>query len=80
MRYVCVLFRFASVHSNDQDCSDWNVGLGRLLLNARDRNHEEFAKQLKFVRKGLMESFSASIMESGSLQQGYDSLVRLVKI
>ncbi|EDV26576.1 uncharacterized protein TRIADDRAFT_54713 [Trichoplax adhaerens] len=68
---------FIASVSSDQDSNDWNVGLGRLLLNARDRNHEEFGKQLKIVRKGLMESFSASIMESGSLQQGYDSLVRL---
>ncbi|XP_015779599.1 PREDICTED: serine/threonine-protein kinase ATR-like, partial [Acropora digitifera] len=55
----------------------WDIGLGRILLAAKDKNESEFRRQLRIVRSQQMSFLSAASMESGSYQRGYEHIVRL---
>ncbi|XP_033634079.1 serine/threonine-protein kinase ATR-like [Asterias rubens] len=56
---------------------DWNIGLGKILLAAKQKNEEQFERQLRNVRSALMGPLSAASMESGSYQRGYEYITRL---
>ncbi|ESO92356.1 hypothetical protein LOTGIDRAFT_190706 [Lottia gigantea] len=56
---------------------NWPVGVGRILLAAKDRNEEEFIKQLEIVRREQMGPLSAASMETGSYHRGYENIVGL---
>ncbi|XP_022100883.1 serine/threonine-protein kinase ATR-like [Acanthaster planci] len=60
-----------------RNTSDWNVGLGKILLAAKQKNEDEFKRQLKVVRSALMGPLSAASMETGSYQRGYEYITRL---
>ncbi|XP_068737355.1 serine/threonine-protein kinase ATR-like isoform X2 [Montipora capricornis] len=55
----------------------WDIGLGRILLAAKEKNEKEFGRQLRIVRSQQMGFLSAASMESGSYQRGYEHIVRL---
>ncbi|XP_070572431.1 serine/threonine-protein kinase ATR-like isoform X2 [Ptychodera flava] len=57
--------------------SNWNIGLGKILLAAKKKDEEEFKRQLKIVRSEQMGPLSAASMENGSYQRGYEYIVRL---
>ncbi|XP_022800792.1 serine/threonine-protein kinase ATR-like [Stylophora pistillata] len=61
----------------ERGVGDWDVGLGRILLAAKEKNENEFRRQLKVVRSQQMGFLSAASMESGSYQRGYEHIVRL---
>jgi len=61
----------------ERGVGDWDVGLGRILLAAKEKNESEFRHQLRIVRSQQMGFLSAASMESGSYQRGYEHIVRL---
>ncbi|XP_077988664.1 serine/threonine-protein kinase ATR-like [Glandiceps talaboti] len=56
---------------------NWNVGLGKILLAAKNRDEDDFNKHLKIMRSEQMGPLSAASMENGSYQRGYEYIVRL---
>ncbi|XP_038072304.1 serine/threonine-protein kinase ATR-like [Patiria miniata] len=60
-----------------RNTTDWNVGLGKILLASKQKNEDEFERQLKIVRSALMGPLSAASMETGSYQRGYEYIARL---
>ncbi|XP_048255679.1 serine/threonine-protein kinase ATR-like isoform X1 [Haliotis rufescens] len=56
---------------------NWAVGVGRVLLAAKDKKEEEFCKQLEIIRREQMGPLSAASMEMGSYHRGYENICRL---
>ncbi|XP_074649776.1 serine/threonine-protein kinase ATR-like [Tubulanus polymorphus] len=57
--------------------SNWGVGLGKILLAAKNKKENDFFKELEAVRLEQMGPLSAASMEAGSYQRGYEHIVRL---
>jgi serine/threonine-protein kinase ATR len=63
--------------NHETSSGGWSVGLGRVLLAAKQKNGELFAKQLNIVRSEQMSPLSVASMEVGSYHRGYEYIVRL---
>ncbi|KAK3744393.1 hypothetical protein QZH41_012155, partial [Actinostola sp. cb2023] len=57
--------------------SDWNIGVGRVLLAAKEKDEDSFNRQLRIVRSQQMGPLSAASMQSGAYQRGYEYIARL---
>ncbi|KAK2144551.1 hypothetical protein LSH36_748g02080 [Paralvinella palmiformis] len=61
----------------EEKSRDWNVGLGKILMAAKNRNESDVRNQLHVLRCQQMAPLSAACMEVGSYQRGYEYIVRL---
>uniref|UniRef100_S4RDY2 Serine/threonine-protein kinase ATR n=1 Tax=Petromyzon marinus TaxID=7757 RepID=S4RDY2_PETMA len=55
----------------------WSIGLGKLLLAAKQCDRVTLERQLKVVRAEQMVPLSAASLERGSYQRGYEYIIRL---
>ncbi|KAJ8029668.1 Serine/threonine-protein kinase ATR [Holothuria leucospilota] len=65
------------LQTEKKSSTDWKVGLGQILLAAKNKNLTEFQEQLQIVRSSQMGPLSAASMEKGSYQRGYEFITRL---
>ncbi|KAL3865678.1 hypothetical protein ACJMK2_043042 [Sinanodonta woodiana] len=65
---------------HERDSRNWAIGLGKVLLLAKEKKGEEFLKELEALRREQMGPLSAASMEMGSYQRGYEYIVRLMML
>lgn len=62
---------------SDKSSRNWAVGIGKILMAAKDQKSEQMRKQLQIVRRDQIAPLSAASMESGSYHRGYEYITRL---
>uniref|UniRef100_K1REA9 non-specific serine/threonine protein kinase n=1 Tax=Magallana gigas TaxID=29159 RepID=K1REA9_MAGGI len=61
----------------NKSTQSWPVGIGKILIGAKNKREEQFVEQLRVVRCEQIGPLSAASMESGSYLRGYEYIVRL---
>nr|XP_022332154.1 serine/threonine-protein kinase ATR-like isoform X2 [Crassostrea virginica] len=62
---------------SNKSTRSWPVGIGKVLIGAKNKREEQFFEQLRVVRCEQIGPLSAASMESGSYLRGYEYIVRL---
>nr|XP_034325117.1 serine/threonine-protein kinase ATR isoform X2 [Crassostrea gigas] len=62
---------------SNKSTQSWPVGIGKILIGAKNKREEQFVEQLRVVRCEQIGPLSAASMESGSYLRGYEYIVRL---
>ncbi|XP_060075850.1 serine/threonine-protein kinase ATR-like, partial [Ylistrum balloti] len=69
--------KLESCIKSDKSSRNWAVGIGKILMAAKEQKSEQLRKQLQIVRRDQMAPLSAASMESGSYYRGYEYITRL---
>ncbi|KAK3087904.1 hypothetical protein FSP39_012312 [Pinctada imbricata] len=62
---------------SDKQSRTWAVGVGKVLMAAKEKKEYVFMQHLQILRQEQMGPLSAASMESGSYLRGYQYIVRL---